>query len=338
LSQTDSAAGLARLVRRELVGVPQWNYRLAEIALASHEIPAAYQFALPLAVLSRQQDAEVVALLSQISEAMGAGRRVEEQIRREIALRDQRESEAIANMESRRVEGTADDGFPLGGVLFADPMVSRRKAILVVRAPEDTVTLYDSLGVGLRRAGYAVLVLDPRGTGRSVSPAVALPETWRGREAALESRCASDVRSALQILAREAKADTSRYVVVGVGSTAPIAVEAGRSPRVPAIVLVSPTVAPDARGQMRATIAARHLPVFIQVAPEDQIRRDQTELFYRASDMPRSRVTDLHVPGTGMRIFHTSPGATARLATWLKENWPAPRARPATRPASRRKG
>ena len=98
----------------------------------------------------------------------------------------------------------------------------------ILVASGDTLADYDSLAVGLRRMGLAVMLVEPRGSGRSVGPRCPLPDAWRGREAEMQDRSADDAREAIRALARETTIDTTRYLLVGVGESAPIAVEAGR--------------------------------------------------------------------------------------------------------------
>jgi len=181
-----------------------------------------------------------------------------------------------------------------------------------------------------------VMLLDSRGTGRSVASGCPLPDSWRGRELEMEHRCAGDVRAAVAALAREARADTARYLLVGVGPTTAIAVEAAQLDRRAAtLMLVSPTPSPVDRGAMRATLAAIQRPVYFQTGPEDFTTWEVIDSLYRACDMRASRVADTDKPGTHAKLFRRDPKIFERFRRWLAETWPpatAPRATPPSRP------
>ena len=146
------------------------------------------------------------------------------------------------------------------------------------------------------------------------------------------------MRAALSALGREAKADTSRYLVVGVGPSAPIAVEAATlDKRAAVLMLVSPGPAPVERGVMRARLAAMRRPVYFQTGPEDYPVWGVIDSLYRACDMSASRVADSDKPGTRATLFRRDPKIFARFKLWLADAWPKAAAR-ATPPSRRRPG
>jgi hypothetical protein len=206
-------------------------------------------------------------------------------------------------------------------------------------APGDTVADYDSLTYALTHAGVATMLLDMRGSGWSVSPSCPLPDTWNGREELLEKRAAVDTRDALAALGQEVPVDSSRYLVVGVGATAPIAVQAAvLDRRITALLLVSPKPAAVERGPMRAQLARLKLPVFYQMGPEDFEDAALVDAFYRAGNRQASRVAEAHVIGHGIGQFHHDPAVAARVIRWLNENLPARAALPRARRQGRRSG
>jgi hypothetical protein len=180
------------------------------------------------------------------------------------------------------------------------------------------------------------MLLEPRGSGRSVATGCPPPDSWRGREAEMQSRCAGDVSEAVRALAREAKADTARYLLVGVGVTTPIAVEAAwLDRRAATLMLVSPSPSAVDRGPMRTALAALRRPVYFQTGPEDFTTWEVLDSLYRACDMRASRVADTDKPGTRATLFRRDPKILARFRLWLAESWPratAPRATPPSRP------
>jgi hypothetical protein len=180
-----------------------------------------------------------------------------------------------------------------------------------------------------------VMLVEPRGSGRSVGPRCPLPDAWRGREAELQDRSADDPREAVRALAREVTIDTTRYLLVGVGATAPIAVEAARRDRrATALMLVSPDPAPVDRGPMRATLAALRPPVYYQTAPGDFTTWEVIDSLYRAGDQRRSRIAEAEGLGRYATLFRRDPKIMTRFKLWLAESWPrlpAPRATPPRR-------
>jgi hypothetical protein len=289
-------------------------------------------------VASRNSDADVAEMMKVAAQKMNVGQFLEPQLLRELAMRDKVETELLGELGGRRVSFTGADGFPLAGTLMVPRGRPRPRAAVVLVAPGDTLALYDSLAVGLRRIGLAVLLLDVRGSGRSVAARCPLPDSWRGREAEMERLCAGDVRPAFRALAREAKVDTTRYLVVGIGSTTPIAVEAARlDRRASVLMLVSPAPSPVDRGAMRATLAALQRPVYFQTGPEDVATWPVVDSLYRACDTRASRVADTNQYGTRTTLFRRGPQIIDRFRLWLADSWPRPSAPRATPPTRSRK-
>jgi hypothetical protein len=272
------------------------------------------------------------------SSKMNAGRHLQTWLIQQIRQRDLLEDELVAELGARRVSFTASDNFPLAGMLLTPSTRGRPRAAVLLMTPEDTLADYDTLAVGLRRMGLAVMLLELRGSGRSVGPTCPLPGAWRGRETQMQMRSAADVRAAVTALGREAKADTSRYLVIGVGATTPIAVEAARlDPRAGVLLLVSPTPTPVDRGPMRATLAVVRRPVYFQTGPEEFTTWPVVDSLYRACDQRASRIADTDDYGTHAKMFRRSPKILERFRRWLEESWPPPAPR-ATRPSPPRKG
>ena len=257
-------------------------------------------------------------------EPFGSKERLETNIGQDVSARDRSEGTLIQAMGGRRVRFSAADGFALGGVAVAPAGEKHRRAAVVLWAPRDTLESYDSLTVALARAGWAVLLLEVRGSGWSAAPACPFPEAWSGREDAMQAICARDVREALRALSLAARIDTSRYLVAGVGATAPIAVEiAELDERVPALLLLSPSPADVERGTMRERIRRLQRPIYFANAPEDFPQFEVTEALYQAGDRGRSRVADVKAAGSGARPFRRDRAALQRLISWLDQSMPA---------------
>lgn len=335
--RADSAAILFAPIDAWLSPNPEWRYRLACVAVERNDWTRALSLLTPLAVVSRTQDADVMDMLHRAGDALNAAKRLPPMLAGEIAKRDAGEQALLADIGLRRVAFTADDRFPLGGMVMAPARRVGATAAVVIMAPGDTVADYDSLAIGLRRLGMAVMLLEPRGCGRSVSPTCPSIVTWHGRENEIQDRIAHDVRPALSALARETKADTSRYLIVGIGPSGGAAVAAAAlDRRAKVLMLVSPSPDPVDRGAMRATLAALKRPVYFQTGPEDFQTWDVLDALYRATDQRSSRIADSDRPGHFATLFGRDPRILMRFKLWLAESWPrAPRPTPRAAPRAR---
>lgn len=337
--RADSASRLFAPIETWLTAHQEWRYRMACVAFEREDWIRVQVLLTPLAVVSRTHDSDVMDLLEQSAGKLGAGRRLRPMLLSEVIKRDKVEQELLTEMGARRVGFRGTDGFPLGGTVLAPKRVARPRAAVVLVVPGDTLALYDSLAVGLRRMGLAVMLLDPRGSGRSVAPSCPLPDSWRGREARMQAAVAGDVAVAAAALAREVGTDSTQYLVVGVGATGPIAVQAARRDRrARALMLVSPTASPPDRGPMRAAVAALKRPIYFQTGPEDFTTWDLIDALYRATDPRASRVADSDLAGTRTTIFRRDARIFARFNLWLSEAWPRRAAPRATRPSRPRPG
>lgn len=309
---------------------PVWGYRMARAFYEQGDVKRALGSLQPLAIASRLHDEEVMELAAQAFSRFGDRSRLEGSFRRDVAQRDQSEGTLVQALGGRRVRFAAPDGFALGGVVVPPPGDKRRRAAVVLWAPRDTLESYDSLTVALKRSGWAVVLMQVRGSGWSAAPSCPFPDSWGGREDAMQAACARDVREAFRALALSASIDTTRYVVAGVGLTAPIAAEAAQlDERVQALVLLSPAPAEVERGTLRERIRRLQMPVYFASAPEDFLQFETTEALYQAGDRPRSRVADVKGAGSGARPFRRDAPAVQRLVTWLNETMPEKgRARP----------
>ncbi len=335
----DSAARLFAPIETWLTDHQEWRYRMACVAFDREDWIRVQVLLTPLAVISRTYDRDVMDMLERSAEKLGAARRLQPMLLHEVVKRDKVEQELLAEMGARRVGFRGTDGFPLGGTVLAPKRVARPRAAVVLLAPGDTIALYDSLAVGLRRIGLAVMLLDLRGSGRSVAPSCPLPDSWRGREARMQAVVAGDVVAAVAALAREVGADSTQYLVVGVGTTGAIAVQAARRDRrARALMLVSPTVSASDRGATRAAVAALKCPIYFQTAPSDFTTWDLIDVLYRATDPRASRVADSDLRGTRATLFRRDPRILERFKQWLSEAWPRRAAPRATRPSRPRQG
>jgi pimeloyl-ACP methyl ester carboxylesterase len=162
-------------------------------------------------------------------------------------------------------------------------------------------------------------VLEPRGSGHSISAAWPRTDSWAGRQEELASLTALDLHVAARALAQAARADTSRIVLGGVGTSAALAIRvAARSPRVAALLLVSPTPRPAEWAPLRAALASRRIPAFFQLALEEHWSTwDESDVLYQAGNTGDSRVVESRGGGHGAAQFQQDEELMPRLSRWL---------------------
>lgn len=318
--QPDSARQLLDPLMAGLSLDPRWRYRLARVLLEAGDPREAYPVLRPLIVASRHQDEELVAMLDSIGRRTSRATQLQQDLRRAFEARDAAERAAFQAVQGRRLRFAASDGEYVSLVSLKPPARVKPLVALVLMAPTDTIAEYGGLGTALRSAGFAVAVVEPRGSGGSATPNCPLPDTWGGREEILEACVARDLGEALDALAQSLKVDDRRYVAVGVGASAPIAVQAAeRDRRIAALVLVNPHVSPVERGAMLDRLHRRQVPVYFQMGGEGFGERQLVDAYYHAGLMRRSRIADARRPGEGVLQFAADPAAGQRLASWLKE-------------------
>jgi pimeloyl-ACP methyl ester carboxylesterase len=342
-SHPDSAAVIFNAIQPQLEAFPEWRYRMAKVASEIGDDRRTFTLLLPNVLLSRGTDKEVMDMLTKIG---STGHREQAFRNAILGLRNRHEIREAAMLKlwhGSRGSIVASDGFRLGGVILPPfgPRASRHpRAAIVITAPEDSLPLYDSLAVRLARSGLAVMLLDPRGSGWSVGPECPTHDSWYGGEQGMQTLVARDLRPALRALTQATGADTSRYVVIGVGSTAPIAVEGAElDRRVRAVVLVSPAPSPVDRGPMAARLARLQLPAFLVSAPEDELWIPPlVDALYQAGDRAASLATESSMDGRRATQFRNDADVSSRLEKWLNSTMAPRRSPPATPRGSRRPG
>jgi len=321
----DSAAAAFRQIDGRVALDDLWTMRAAQVLLEDLKDQArAGESLLPLEVRSRGQDATVHDLFTRAAAAFGwSPDQVMKVVSGAVQARDESERVALTRAAARRVVFSASDGFLLSGVVHPARRDGARAAVVISRG--DTLAHYDSLLVHLERAGFATIIMDPRGYGASVGPSCPLPFRWRGREESLEERVGADVADALRMLARTSKVDTNRVLLVASGEMVHSAMSAAATdPRVKAVVLASPEPARVDRGVLLGLVAAARKPLFVQTAPEDLVDLYYyADALYQAGDRKLSRVSSGTEVGRFVEQFQTDQKSGARLEHWLGEIMPA---------------
>lgn len=306
-------------LQAKLAGDPIWRYRFArgyfDTALYGEALP----LLLDLAQDSREQDREVVHMLAVIEKRMGPNSHLHDRVTQMLHHHDDQEREALEALHARRVRLRAEDGTLIGGALFADSTGAPQRAAVVLAAIGDDLTAYDSLTTALRHAGFATLVLDPRGSGWSVQPDVALPDTWEGRQEPLERLVAADVSTAIGALGRLMRVDTTACVGIGVGSMAPVMIAAAANDsRIAALALLDPLTAPVDRGPTLARYRAAQVPTYLQMGLRGRFEKTFADTLSRAGAPQSLRIATSTTQGFGAGEFGAL-GVTPAFVRWLDE-------------------
>lgn len=346
--RTDSARAAFAAIASDLIQDERptrwiWRYRLTAVH-APVDREKAVEYGLPLVVRSRAMDEE---LFTTIRGSMGGSQKdpLGMMARTEILASDREDQADCDRLKAKRIVFLSDDGFPLSAVVFPRAGSAKSRAVVALADPDGGWQDYDHLATGLREAGYATIVLEPRGNGRSVAPNCPSPESWRGREDELDQRVARDLRIALRALARETPVDTTRYLVIaGLDRSQEAAAAAQLDRSVHLLMLASPTPPEVERGRMRARLKSLALPVYIQAVAMDPDALPSSDRLFQAVDGRVSRLVESRLPGSYVQVFRLDTTALPRLTTWLTEHWNRAQAtKPATkksapRPAAPRKG
>lgn len=302
---------------------PTWIYRYARTYVETNNLGKALPYLLMLNAMARGQDHEIVTLLGRADQLLGQNARVRQLTMTTQQNRDDLESEMLNRLRGRRVRLKVSDGSLIGGAIFADSTSKRPpKAALVLGSLGDDLTDYDSLTVALRKSGFSVFVLDPRGSGWSVGPEFPLPDTWKGRQDALSARVVRDVHDALGAFAQVARIDTTQVLLVGVVGMVPEAVTAAaEDARFRALVLLDPLVSPVNRAATIAAAKRAKLPAFVQVSVPGRSESAFADTLFRACPVRTSRYADSIALGSGAAAFGSRPDVTPRFIRWLGETY-----------------
>jgi tetratricopeptide (TPR) repeat protein len=328
MGRGDSALSILRTQQRWLLDpvTPRhrdWRYRLGLLELERGDPSTCIEVLSILALESRFQDRDVMGILRDASQKTSRSEQVGNLLKAELNRSDEIERGVLTAFRARRIMVKATDGTSLGAVVIPSLRRPARSAV-VLMDPDELPESYDSLATGLSAVGYSLILVEPRGSGWSVSSACPLPSTWRGREDEMESLVARDVPVALRALAANAPADTSRYVVMaGLGSCGAAAQAANLDSRVRAVVLLSPSPSKVEIGPMRARLKASRAPVFFEVPVMDHSSIPLAEALYEGLDPRTSRITESEIVGSSAKIFRYDKSALPRLITWLDESWGA---------------
>jgi hypothetical protein len=304
---------------------PAWRYRLARTYLDSGNSTQAAQYLVGLNAEARGQDHEIASLLKHLDASLGPNARLQERAQQALQDHDDAEIALLGRLKGRRVRLLASDGAYVGGALFADSTIRHAvPAALVLGGLGDELRDYDSLAVALRASGFAMFLLDPRGSGWSVAPEFSLPDTWEGRQEALGARVARDVRDALNAFARVTRIDTTRVLLIGVGTMAPMAIAAAaQDARIGAMALLDPWTSPVDRGGTLAAARRAPIPAYLQLSVPGHREAAFADTLLHTFPPKTSRLVESTALGSGAGAFGSRPDVTPRFVRWLDETFSA---------------
>lgn len=333
MNRADSALSILRAHQRLLLDpiTPRhrdWRYRIGLVELEHGDPAKSVDVMFPLSIESRFQDRDVMSILRDAVRKTPQADGFADRLKQELHRIDELDGKAIADFRGKRISFQASDGFTLGAVVIPSTRKAARAAVVFMDVDE-LPDSYDSLATGMTKAGYSLILVEPRGSGWSVSSECPLPSLWRGREEEMRSRVARDVAPALRALAAHAPADTSSCVLIGALSSSGIAAEAASlMRRTRALVLLSPSPTRVEMGPMRAKLKQSGVPVFFEVPVMDHETGPVAQTLYEGVDPRSSRIVESEIVGSSAKIFRYDRSALPRLLTWLDESWkrPAPSA------------
>lgn len=319
--------------RARFAAWPLWASRFAPLLAGAGMAPESWTLMAPLLTASRGRDTSLVKLAG----VTLSGRPFTGPLDQFVARESRRADSLLANVlpfaAARRVAVRASDGATL--TAWAIPAGARAPLAIVVVSPDaPTFAEADSLLAQLRRSGFAVALLDPRGSRGSASAAAPLPHSWLGREDAFQRRLAQDLAAAIAPAVAATKADPSRVCVITEGTCALGAALAARADgRIRALLLASATPSGAERGWLRAALAEAAVPVFFQQGPEDVTGNEVMDRIASLLPPRLVRVADSQSGGSGLALFRAGPAVGQRFSDWVRDQW---KSRPATPPARRR--
>jgi dienelactone hydrolase len=319
---------------------PAWQYRFARAYIDSGNSTRAAGYLIALNAAARGQDREITDMLDRIDKRLGSTSRLHQMAEQAVRARDDAEGPLLRRLGGRRVRLLASDGAFIGGAAFADSNAKRPlRAALVLADLGDELNDYDSLTVALRSSGFAVFVVEPRGSGWSVAPQFSLPDTWEGRQQALSARVAQDVHDAIHGFRHLARVDTTRVLLIGVGASAPIAVVAAADePRLAALVLLDPWTSPVDRGATLAAATHIRAPGYVHVGVVGRSETAFDDTLFHTLPQGPSRIVESAALRGGAEAFGSRPDITPRFVRWLDEAFTSQAARrgtPRSTPRSR---
>lgn len=320
-------------IERALSGDPLWLIRMGQVAFDQGEYQKAYGLLYSVCIASRNQSDDAREHTVRVLEQLGARGGLDDQLAQDLGRIGRRYDAYLKGMNARRVRFAGRDRAPLGGTLFAPASSRPVPGLVALLAPDDSLPSWDSLGIRLRDAGFAVLLVDGRGSGASVYPGCPLPAAWAGRRAAMNGLTASDAAEGFRALRLTASVDTTRYTLLAAGSSIYAALLAAeRDPRVESLVLISPALEPVERGPAVELVRRIRVPTFFVQSRLDRMNGQWWDPLYRAAPSGISRVADETGGGPGADALRSDLTATERLRRWLLEKKPP---RPAAAPPRR---
>lgn len=219
----------------------------------------------------------------------------------------------VATTSNEEVMTTASDGWELHGTLRLPRAETPVPGVVLLHSARSDRAVYTHLEGLLAQHGLAVLNLDWRGRGQSVSRG----SLWTLSE---QERAESwrDGIAGLETIAARPEVHGGRLGLLGSAQGAEIAVRAGmRDERVRAVVILTGYQPADAAEEQFITAGRAE---FLFVTSSDH--RERTEAMRRLYESsPGARTRYIEYPGSalGYQLFDTDPGLEPTIAAWFAE-------------------
>lgn len=299
-----------------------WARRFAKLAMEAGEDSTALSWLWPSLVRSRGQDLDAMALARRAANRRLRPGELERRMERARMVADSLDELALDRVP---ISFKMSDGALLRAWVLPARTVAAPLAVIMPGPEEPAAALYDSLTAQLRRGGYAVVLVDPRGVRGSVTPSMPGPEAWSDETnaQAMLARTATDLAEVIPQAVAATHADARRVALVTEGPLAMAGALAVRAKAAHVLVLLTPTPAACERGWFVATLAASGARTFIQTAPEDVYMNDALDRIMTLLPTARVRAAEARATGHGGAIFRQDASLTPRLLLWLKDAWAA---------------
>lgn len=322
LGRADSAARELRAGAPNQWRQPLWTRRAMRIQLAGGDLEAAWRSALALAVQGRGLDHEADSVLASLTRRLGRGGE-RYPLARQQGLEQVRQHEAsfVGAWEGRAELLSASDGAPIQCFVFpAREVGPPREAVLMILAPEDTLSSARALVQGFLAAGSPVVLLAPRGSYGSRSALTPGPEVWIGRAHDFERITTRDAVGVLRTLMDRPAFKGRGWVIGGAGDRALTALRVAETIRgARALLLVNPRVPTVALADYRDRLRRTPVRTFVQVSPEEMAAGEFADLLAQDTPAGQVRVGDTLEAGRGLAVLGADPRIMPRILAWLRE-------------------
>jgi hypothetical protein len=319
---TREALAMATSQRDYLASHADWALRFSTLAMEAGQDSTALVWLWPGIVRSRGADLNAMALARRAANRRLRPGELERRVERSRVVADSLDEMALDRVPT---SFKMSDGALLRAWLLPARTSGAPLAVIAPGPEEPAVALYDSLASQLRRAGYAVAIVDMRGVRGSVSAEHSGPEAWSDETnaQAMLTQAAADMGAAITSAVVATRADPRRVVLFTEGPLAVAGALAVRAKAANALVLLTPAPAACERGWLIDALTVSGARTFVQTAPEDIYTNDALDRVMTLLPPARVRSAEARANGRGGAIFRQDASLAPRIVQWLRDAWPA---------------